>query len=294
MSKQSHPTQPEKEGHHDADDDLKITGHSTVPTADQKILDEIRSYLLNKTWILQPGSNDNYRVSVISPSDKVQTMQHIVCFVDSLNLALHSRHVARMPHAIITANYLSNKDVDAGLQLLSSDGLAAILPACSLTVNDIPPARGIPVWLLGQIFHARYIVTAFYAKDPAHWGLLIYDQHTNIGIVWDSYIPNAEAREDRVRVNFTYMLHMTPNMPSTNIRWLRGAGPEQQLAWTCGYHVMESARAFLHESGLLDWSRSSLYQGIEDKKQQETNMLRNWASWSRKRIGVSTVAPTTT
>ncbi|KAH8646366.1 hypothetical protein BX600DRAFT_159981 [Xylariales sp. PMI_506] len=90
-----------------------------------------------------------------------------------------------------------------------------------------------------------------------------------------------EGRTERVANAFQRFLQVE-GLPTPQ-RWYRLPVPDQTSHWSCGLHVVEAVRAFLHEAGLLRWPQSSLYlnRGLEVSAQElEAAMIQQWCAWS--------------
>ncbi|KAI0468321.1 hypothetical protein F4859DRAFT_524576 [Xylaria cf. heliscus] len=72
-------------------------------------------------------------------------------------------------------------------------------------------------------------------------------------------------------------------------KWRMGEGPTQEKAWTYGIAMIESARAFFLESGLLGWKGSQLCLEGEGTL---GIALESWLRWTRTRIGAVTTSET--
>ncbi|RYC57939.1 hypothetical protein CHU98_g8267 [Xylaria longipes] len=70
-----------------SDDEVEVTGASTIPPPDQQILDQIRAPFRQNGWVLKPSGTDR------------------------LNLALHNRNVAspQLPYDNTSNNYLESE-----------------------------------------------------------------------------------------------------------------------------------------------------------------------------------------
>ncbi|KAI0971902.1 hypothetical protein F4678DRAFT_430464 [Xylaria arbuscula] len=183
------------------------------------------------------------------------------------------------------ACYLLDEEVQAGLELIVPGRTAIILSSGIVTSDAGLPIGRLPSQTPQQLHgNMRYIVAGVYADDTCHWTLLIYDHQLRTAMVWDSFKLGSEQRLKNTMRNFLCLLHLAGL--NIHIKWRHGQGPSQCQNWTCGWHVLESARAYLLETGLLDFRHSVLYSGTKDNLERETQIIRNWRDWAGIRVGV--------
>ncbi|RYO76832.1 hypothetical protein DL766_001879 [Monosporascus sp. MC13-8B] len=125
-------------------------------------------------------------------------------------------------------------------------------------------------------------------KNGMHWQLVIFDKKRKMVYFADSmYNPSKEV-EDRADkqvvneaiINLRHLLIQKGIGDPGVLQGVRMYPRRQPEYWECGYVVIEAARAFVQEDGLLNWQHSKFYRRTPVKDRMRA-LIRNIERWSR-------------
>ncbi|KAI1263002.1 hypothetical protein F5Y18DRAFT_139543 [Xylariaceae sp. FL1019] len=211
--------------------------------------------------------------------DKLEKKQWTY-LIEAFSLARASHlGAARKQTQDVKDMYLWDYEVDAGLRIvLSSVKAVGLLNASVINDEQTQRASGLPKDVAKGINDREKKVLVFPVnyRSQNHWGLAVYMIDRRLGILWNS-LPTVPASEDAVRRNILIFL-ATNNLLQGDVRWTRGQCPTQRHEYTCGYHTISSARAFVHE-GLINPSASLLYKDV-GSRDYETKMMEHVNLWA--------------
>ncbi|RYP40018.1 hypothetical protein DL767_001952 [Monosporascus sp. MG133] len=125
-------------------------------------------------------------------------------------------------------------------------------------------------------------------ENGMHWQLVIFDKKRKMVYFADSmYNPSKEVEEQADKqvvneaiINLRHLLIRKGIGDPGVLQGVRMYPGKQPEYWECGYVVIEAARAFVQEDGLLNWQHSKLYRAIPVKDRMRA-LIRNIERWSR-------------
>ncbi|RYP71055.1 hypothetical protein DL769_004768 [Monosporascus sp. CRB-8-3] len=125
-------------------------------------------------------------------------------------------------------------------------------------------------------------------KNGMHWQLVIFDKKRKMVYFADSmYNPSKEVEEQADKqvvneaiINLRHLLIRKGIGDPGVLQGVRMYPRKQPEYWECGYVVIEAARAFVQEDGLLNWQYSKFYRAIPVKDRMKA-LIRNIERWSR-------------
>ncbi|RYC54722.1 hypothetical protein CHU98_g11490 [Xylaria longipes] len=233
---------------------IEVTSQNTV-TIDWPLLQQLTEKAKKTSWEAVMGHQQRYRDPSISPA-KLHTGGHpvIMSLLD--------------PNTLITARFNAKQ----------------LVPASVLVGDENPNSRPIGTLLHGDLATATFIVLPVHTTEPyEHWSLVIYHKPTMRAVYFDSI--QDSVRERQVCCNLAYLLHKSSIARVQT--WRRGENSTQRSGWGCGFYVIESARAFMNEEGLLNFWASSIYPHNEQNRRSRQHLLKNLAIWARLRLGAA-------
>ncbi|KAI1098216.1 hypothetical protein F4804DRAFT_350672 [Jackrogersella minutella] len=195
--------------------------------------------------------------------------QHLFQVANAFNLAEMSREALNYQAAQdITNLFLGSEEIEVGLRL-AVDRTSAWVPT-----GDLMSARAPETYVPRRMFSRdresldkhQFLVLPVHGGCLQHWGLVIYDHRAKMA-------------------NLCKFLECN-GMDNKHVTFTQASIPDQSMLMSCGWIAIESARAFMHEDGLQNWSESTLYQEIardgdtELEAKRELALIKNWASWA--------------
>ncbi|RYP05408.1 hypothetical protein DL764_003833 [Monosporascus ibericus] len=125
-------------------------------------------------------------------------------------------------------------------------------------------------------------------KNGVHWQLVIFDKKRKMVYFADSmYNASKEVEEQADKqvvneaiINLRHLLIRKGIADPGVLQGVRMYPRKQPEYWECGYVVIEAARAFVQEDGLLNWEHSKFYRAIPVKDRMGA-LIRNVERWSR-------------
>ncbi|RYP63341.1 hypothetical protein DL771_009326 [Monosporascus sp. 5C6A] len=125
-------------------------------------------------------------------------------------------------------------------------------------------------------------------KNGLHWQLVIFDKKRKMVYFADSmYDPSKKVEEQADKqvvneaiINLRHLLIRKDIGDPGVLQGVRMYPRKQPEYWECGYVVIEAARAFVQEDGLLNWQYSKFYRKVPVKDRTRA-MIRNIERWSR-------------
>ncbi|RYP08683.1 hypothetical protein DL765_008706 [Monosporascus sp. GIB2] len=125
-------------------------------------------------------------------------------------------------------------------------------------------------------------------KNGMHWQLVIFDKERKMVYFADSmYNPSKEVEDQADKkvvneaiINLRHLLIRKGIGDPGVLQGVRMYPRRQPEYWECGYVVIEAARAFVQEDGLLNWEHSQFYRRTPLKDRTRA-LIRNIERWSR-------------
>ncbi|RYP76961.1 hypothetical protein DL770_007135 [Monosporascus sp. CRB-9-2] len=125
-------------------------------------------------------------------------------------------------------------------------------------------------------------------KNGMHWQLVIFDKRRKMVYFADSMYNPSKAVEEQADkqvvneaiINLRHLLIRKGIDDPGVLQGVRMYPRKQPEYWECGYVVIEAARAFVQEDGLLNWQHSKFYRATPVKDRMRA-LIRNIERWSR-------------
>ncbi|RYP48267.1 hypothetical protein DL768_005820 [Monosporascus sp. mg162] len=125
-------------------------------------------------------------------------------------------------------------------------------------------------------------------ENGMHWQLVIFDKKRKMVYFADSmYNPSKKVEEqgdkqvvNEAIINLRHLLIRKGIGDPGVLQGVRMYPRRQPEYWECGYVVIEAARAFVQEDGLLNWQHSKFYRATPVRDRMRA-LIRNIERWSR-------------
>ncbi|KAI0380254.1 hypothetical protein F5Y04DRAFT_282018 [Hypomontagnella monticulosa] len=119
------------------------------------------------------------------------------------------------------------------------------------------------------------------SEDGCHWQLVIFSKLRKTVYFGDSLGSITSEEANNVAINLRHFLINNGVEDPGVLQVVAMSFPQQRGHWQCGYIVIESARAFVHENGLMNWHKSRLYEGVQSEEEREITLLEHVECWSK-------------
>ncbi|KAI2778229.1 hypothetical protein F4815DRAFT_250926 [Daldinia loculata] len=113
-----------------------------------------------------------------------------------------------------------------------------------------------------------------------HWQLVIYSKQSKTVYYGDSCRPIKAKTANTIAINLRHFLMNNGIGDPGVLQAIVIVLPLQSGLWQCGYNVIEAARAFVYENGLVNWHDSPLYRGMS-RVDRDYALVENIERWSR-------------
>ncbi|KAI1660545.1 hypothetical protein F4813DRAFT_386741 [Daldinia decipiens] len=118
------------------------------------------------------------------------------------------------------------------------------------------------------------------SNEGEHWQLVIYSKQSKTVYYGDSCCSTKTKTANTIAINLRHFLMNNGIDDPGILQAIMIALPLQSGIWQCGYNVIEAARAFVYENGLVNWHDSPLYRGMS-RVDRDYALLENIERWSR-------------